>query len=205
MAHCLPSIDANMNSSRRQVEPELLDDLAPDDARAQRSRRDLRRVHRAMGSLSQLKRAIARLRLNASPTSIVELGAGDGTLLLRLAAALDPPWSNVNLTLLDRHDIVASHTRLGYSNLGWRVTVRCEDALDWAQQRDSAAVDLCISSLFLHHFDDLHLRRLLAGLQRRSDAVIACALGLATHRRAWRQRRDAKRRGEERRRRLRRT
>ncbi len=35
----------------RRVEPELLDDLAADDPRAQRSRDDLRRIHRAMATL----------------------------------------------------------------------------------------------------------------------------------------------------------
>lgn len=174
MARCLPSSDANMSSGGRRVEPELLDELAPDDARAQRSRRDLQRVHLAMGSLSQLKKAIARLRLGQSPASIVELGAGDGTLLLRLARALDPPWPSVDLTLLDRHDIVSPDTLRDYRTLGWRVTVRCEDALDWAAQRDTPPVDLCIASLFLHHFDGAELRRLLAGIESRSNAFIAC-------------------------------
>jgi len=174
MARCLPSIDANLTAGGRRVEPELLDELAPDDARAQRSRRDLQRVHRAMGSLSQLKRAIARLMLGTPPETVVELGAGDGTLLLRLARALDPPWRAVDLTLIDRHDIVSPATLRDYRSMGWHVTVRCEDALDWAAQRDAPPADLCISSLFLHHFDETQLRRLLTGIECRSKAFIAC-------------------------------
>ena len=44
----------------RRVEPELLDGLAADDPRAQRSRDDLRRIHRAMATLSIVQRALDR-------------------------------------------------------------------------------------------------------------------------------------------------
>src|SRR5229473_3072871 len=67
---------------RRRVCPEALDDLDPADPRAVRARGDLQRVHRAMGSLTILRNLIARLRLAATPKAILELGAGDGTLLL---------------------------------------------------------------------------------------------------------------------------
>ncbi len=84
-----------MKAVPRRVRPEALDVLDPQDPRAQRSRRDLRRIHRAMGSLTILKNLVARLRLAAHPKRIVELGAGDGTLLLRLARILKPGWEGV--------------------------------------------------------------------------------------------------------------
>ncbi|HYN27525.1 MAG TPA: hypothetical protein VES94_04440, partial [Burkholderiales bacterium] len=68
----------------RRVEPELLDELGADDPRAQRSRDDLRRIHRAMAALSVLKRALDAATTGSSPQTIVELGAGDGSLMLRL-------------------------------------------------------------------------------------------------------------------------
>jgi hypothetical protein len=160
-----------MNLRVRRVEPEMLDDLSPDDPRARRSRRDLQRVHQAMGSVSIMKKAFARLRLVRAPRSIVELGAGDATLLLRFASQ-NPKWRDVQLTLLDRYDVVAPRTLRDYSELGWKVTVLCQDALAWARDPQPPA-DLCIASLFLHHFDEGRLKLLLEGIKSRSRAFIA--------------------------------
>ena len=114
---------------------EVLDELAPGDPRALQSRRDLRRVHRAMRTtVSALEHALSRLRLAAHPKSILELGAGDGSLLLRFAAAVRPRWSDVKLTLLDRQHIVDSGTVESYRGHGWDVITVCEDALIWARQ-----------------------------------------------------------------------
>jgi hypothetical protein len=159
--------------AHRRVEAEILDELAPGDERARRSRRDLQRVHRAMGSVSVLRKALARLNLARPPRTVVELGAGDGTLLLRLGRALTPRWPNVELALLDRHDIVAPATLAGYAELGWRVSVVCEDAIEWAQRAERPPIDLCIATLFLHHFDDATLHALLAGIKSRCRAFIA--------------------------------
>ncbi|HLZ98064.1 MAG TPA: hypothetical protein VKP66_08930, partial [Steroidobacteraceae bacterium] len=63
-----------MSPSCRKVEPEELDGLAADDPRGRRSRRDLRRVHVAMRSISNLQRAVAALELAAPPRRILELG-----------------------------------------------------------------------------------------------------------------------------------
>ncbi len=50
-----------MNANLRKLEPELLDELPPDEPRAIRSRLDLQRVHRVMRSLAILRRLVARL------------------------------------------------------------------------------------------------------------------------------------------------
>jgi SAM-dependent methyltransferase len=157
----------------RVVLPELLDELEPHDSRARRSRRDLRRVHRAMGSLSILKAAIARLRLLTPPARILELGAGDASLLLRLARA-QPDWRNLELTLLDRHDLVSEETRAAYDQFGWKLNVRCADVLEWAHGDHPQHFDLCITTLFLHHFDTATLKVLMAVIAVHSDAFVAC-------------------------------
>jgi SAM-dependent methyltransferase len=157
----------------RCVRPEILDDLAPEDPQALRSRRDLRRVHRAMRSVSALNQALLRLRLAARPQSILELGAGDGSLLLRFAAALSPRWPAVQLTLLDRQPIVSSATVESYRRLGWDVKTVCEDVLAWARRSALETCDLCVATLFLHHFQESELRELLRGVAARSRAFIA--------------------------------
>src|ERR1700691_4969495 len=76
MGPCWPSSEPK--PMRRQGCPEVLDDLDPADPRAVRSRGDLRRVHRAMGSLTILRNLIARLRLPAAPPDVFEGGGRGG-------------------------------------------------------------------------------------------------------------------------------
>jgi SAM-dependent methyltransferase len=163
-----------MSPSCRRVEPEELDGLAADDPRGLRSRRDLRRVHVAMRSISNLQRAVSALRLAAQPRRILELGAGDGTLLLRFARAQRPGWNDVELTLLDRVDLVSEQTRAGYRELGWRVIFLRADALEWAAARHAGRYDLCFANLFLHHFEAAPLILLLRAVSAMTDAFVAC-------------------------------
>lgn len=174
----------------RIVQREILDDLAADDPRAQRSRRDLVRVHRAMGTRAILDKALRSLQLDriGPPLRILELGAGDGSLLLRLARALAPIWPRVELTLLDRQPLVSAATLAGFAALGWTATSVVADALDWArldvELPTKAGVDsgagmgatwhLIVANLFLHHFSGDELSRLLAGIAARGERLVAC-------------------------------
>ena len=163
-----------MSPSPRRVEPEELDGLSADDPRGRRSRRDLRRVHVAMRSVSNLQRAEAALQLAVQPRRILELGAGDGTLLLRFARAQRPRWNDVELTLLDRVDLVSEQTRAGYRELGWQVTLLRADALEWAASRQTRSFDLCFANLFLHHFEPAPLILLLRAVATVTEAFVAC-------------------------------
>ena len=154
--------------------PERLDNLAPDDPLAIDSRRDLRRVHRAMRSLAILKDAVSRLSGETRPRRILELGAGDGSLLLRLARAMRPQWGEMELTLLDRQNLVSPSVRQAFVELNWHVTVMSLDALEWAQSPPTQRYDLCVTTLFLHHFESSDLGRLLVGIATQADALIAC-------------------------------
>ena len=178
-----------MSLSRRRVEPEELDGLAADDPRGRRSRSDLRRVHVALRSIANLQRAVARLQLAVQPRRILELGAGDGTLLLRFARVQRPRWNGVELTLLDRVDLISEATLAGYRELGWQVNFLRADALEWAASRqhrsDEARTDddrsngerpydLCFANLFLHHFERAPLVLLLRAVAAATDAFVAC-------------------------------
>ena len=168
----------------RVVEAEALDHLAPDDPAARRSRRDLVRLHRAMGTRSILSRGLRKLvsrRGAGVPLRILELGAGDGSLLLGVARALGPGWPPVQLRLLDRQDLVAPATLAGLAALGWATQVQVADVLDWATRPDDAAPslplprwDLITTTLFLHHFDGGDLELLLAAAASRCDRFFAC-------------------------------
>lgn len=163
-----------MPDSARTIVPELLDALPPDDPRARRARLDLQRLHRAMGSATILRHAIARTSLASPPRRLLEIGAGDGTLLLRVARALPPTWKGVEVTLLDRVDVVADGTRKAFAGLGWRVRVETTDVLEWARGAHPGGYDLCLATLFLHHLDNAALARLLPAIARRTMAFVAC-------------------------------
>jgi len=158
----------------RTVLPELLDHLDPGDPAAQRSRRDLQRIHLAMRTLHTLRCAIGDLRLPHPPRNVLELGAGDGTLLLRLARSHASFWPEVQLTLMDQHDLVSAQTRDAYAALGWRVSVLKRDVLDWARDPSPRHFDLCLTTLFLHHFTGRDLADILATVAARSSAFVAC-------------------------------
>ena len=86
-----------------------LERLVADDPDAMRSRRDLQRVHRFMGTVSIVAETFGRCEglRRAGTLRILELGAGDGTLMLRVAKTIGPVAAAVELTLLDRAGLEA--------------------------------------------------------------------------------------------------
>ncbi len=178
----------------RTVLPEVLDGLAADDHDAQRSRCDLQRVHRAMGTRATLLRALRALPLaharsaSAEPVRVLELGAGDGSLMLGVAQSLQGEWPPVAVTLLDRLPLLTAATAAQYALAGWTATAQVEDALDWAHrataERKTAQTaprfDLVVANLFLHHFKGTDLALLLKAVAASSRHFVACE-----PRRAW--------------------
>jgi len=159
----------------RVVEPELLDALAPDDPRAVRSRADLRRINRLMGTRALLGGPLDALLAGAPPTRVVELGAGDGTLLLRLGQSRGRQWPGISLGLLDLHPVVSTRTLAGYRALGWDAEVIQADVFAWlahAAVEAPAARPLVLANLFVHHFQGPRLQQLLAGIAARARAFI---------------------------------
>ncbi|MGZ8982257.1 MAG: class I SAM-dependent methyltransferase, partial [Burkholderiaceae bacterium] len=169
----------------RVVARETLDHLPVDDPAARRSRRDLVRVHRAMGTRSIVMRgwqSLVSSERAKAPLKILEIGAGDGTLLLGIARSLAPAWPRVQLTLLDRQDIVSAATLEGFSDVGWSAKVEVADVLEWAARDEGRAPrwDLITTTLFLHHFESPQLDALLAQVASSANRFFACE-----PRRAW--------------------
>jgi len=153
------------------------------DPDAQRARRDLRRVHRVMCTRSILCRAFKELVAShqlARPLKILELGAGDGTLMLGVAQVLKPPWLDVELTLLDRQSLIKTETIAKFADIGWKAGPHVTDALDWASTDDlilndaKAKWDLIVVNLFLHHFEGVELASLLQAISMRTNLLFAC-------------------------------
>ena len=158
----------------RRVEPELLDGLAAEDPRARRSRNDLQRIHRAMATLPIVQRAMDRGTAHSRPHSLIELGAGDGSLMLRLARRRAARWPDVRVTLLDRLDLVARATQDGLRQVGWKPRVETIDVFDWLATPDDTRWDVVFASLFMHHFSSSELVRLLRGIAARTQVFLCC-------------------------------
>ena len=159
----------------RVLEPETLDHLAADDPAAQRARRDLRRVNTAMGARRILERTLARaLGEGRRGLRLLEIGCGDGRLLLDVARHRGDRWPGAHVDLLDQQPIVDAETVAAYAASGWHARPLTADVLDWARADDGERWDAVVANLFLHHFDGARLRSLLAGCARRADAVVAC-------------------------------
>ncbi len=82
----------------RVLEPEWLDELPPQDPRAVRSRADLRRVNWVMANARLLAKALTE---GLTPgTRIVDLGSGDGSLMLGVANLFLHHLDDASLTRL---------------------------------------------------------------------------------------------------------
>ena len=176
---------------KRIVQPELLDTLPPDDPRAVRSRRDLRRLNAWMRNHTIMTRALQTGLNGQAPKQITELGAGDGDFLLRVAQRLSSfgvpssggpnrlkpelrttgMWNEVNVTLLDRQKVVTPQTLAAFASLGWRAEAVVADIFDWLQT--PAPAEIVIVNEVLHHFDDARLAGLLRVIAGHTHLFIA--------------------------------
>jgi hypothetical protein len=109
---------------------------------------------------------------NQAPLEIVDLGAGDGHLLVRVARQLAPRWTGVKVQLLDRVPVVAASTIDEFAALGWHAAPTTGDVLDWFRQRPST-VEAVVANLFIHHFAEVELRKLFAEIANCAKLFVA--------------------------------
>jgi 16S rRNA G1207 methylase RsmC len=158
---------------QRRVDPELLDQLPVDDPRATHSRHDLRRINSVMMQPRIVARALAR-HCKTAPRSMVDLGSGDGTFMLKVARRLSPRWRDVTITLLDRQNIVSRETYDRFTDLRWRAEPLAADVFEFLELSPRADIDAVTANLFLHHFENWQLKRLLEQAARQASLFVAC-------------------------------
>ena len=139
----------------RVIEPEWLDELPAGDPRAVRSRRDLVRVNALMGNARIVASELRRL---GPVASIAEIGAGDGRFMRAVVTHLGR--ADIRLVLVDRQPCAPE--------------MIAADVFDWLASPGAPFVDAIVANLFLHHFDDASLARMLALVARSTCAFIAC-------------------------------
>lgn len=169
-----------MNS--RGLTPELLDELPPASPEARASRRDLHRLNVLMGHRRAWRSWLRKEFASAPPPALAELGAGDGVIAAGNLIAEFPRANGATLFLVDRAPCVADNTLLGLQRAGWKVCVEKADVFDWLTEARS--LDAICANLFLHHFDDATLTRLLELASRTTPLFAAmeprrARLGLA--------------------------
>ena len=157
---------------QRCVKPELLDHLPASDAGAVGSRRDLTRVNFLMGHAAIMARMMAAG--TNRPRVLLDVGAGDGTFMLRVARRLAPRWPDCRLILLDRQDVMSAATRAAFAALTWKVETVAMDVFDFFGSADCSKADAVTANLFLHHFRDEPLSRLLSLIAQRTPLFLAC-------------------------------
>lgn len=137
----------------RVVRPELLDSLDPSDPSARRSRSDLRVINAMMGNFAWAERVLAPFV--TSGTRLVEIGAGEGNLLRRLAKSF-PQTDLAGLDLVPRPPDLTP-------------------AVAWRQGDlfQSLSGDVAVGVMIVHHFSDERLKD-LGGLFQNFRVICLC-------------------------------
>ena len=154
------------------VEPEWLDELPAADQRAVRSRGDLARLNLLMGHAGIMAGLFQQAIGERRGTHVAELGAGDGSFTQKWIQCLPPELRPARVMLVDRAGLVSQRTREKFAQIGCEVTVRQADVFDWLAAAEPAEV--IGANLFLHHFAEPDLVRLLGQVALHCQCFIAC-------------------------------
>lgn len=155
----------------RRLTPELLDALPPEAPEARASRRDLHALNGLMGHRRAWRAWLRHEFTSSPPRAIAELGAGDGAFAAENLLATFPDGNGATIFLVDRAPCVADITLRTLQRAGWSVRVEKADAFDWLGE--PRPLDAICANLFLHHFDDTALTRLLALASRATPLFVA--------------------------------
>jgi hypothetical protein len=160
----------------RLLEPELLDELPPDDPRAIRSRRDLKWLNWWMGHRSILVDALIGHWKNKPLRHLVDLGAGDGAFALGLTRELVKYQPQLHVLLVDRQPVVGEPVRTQFQKLGCTVEVIATDIFDWLNRGQGAVQPgtVFVTNLFLHHFHEAELCEMFHLASKQVDLFAAC-------------------------------
>jgi hypothetical protein len=139
---------------QRVVEPEIVDQLPPGHPDVVRSRIDLRVINFLMGSERWMARQIREFP-EARARGVLEIGAGEGTLLERLAKN----HPGIPLMACD----LAPRPGWLSKEIGW-------DQRDVLECLEHSSGGILAANLFLHHFEDLELRR-FAPLMKKFEVI----------------------------------
>jgi hypothetical protein len=157
----------------RSLHSELVDELPQEHPAAIQTRRDLRRINTLMGHAGIFTRSLKKLFPASSPSRMVEIGAGDGEILLRVARRLAGQWREVDVTFLDLQDLLHEETKAAFAALNWTVRSVPGDIFQWFNESAGEKTDVILGNLILHHFSDAQLSTLFTAAASKADAFVA--------------------------------
>ena len=149
----------------RSTAPEIMDDAAQDFAAFSAALRDLERINRLSLAYRPTLRwldALAR-KAGARRLRVLDVGAGGGDMLARVAEWGARRGITLELAALDRSPHAAAHARARHPALRARWITADLFALDPAERFDAV-----ICALFTHHLDDVALLRFLRWMEARA-------------------------------------
>ena len=158
----------------RSLQAELLDELPANDPRAVGSRRDLRRINALMGNARLMARAVRGAASQAVPRRIVDLGAGDGTFLLRCLRRLPLLPRGIKIVLVDRGDATDAGVVTELCARGFLPRVEQADAGGWLRAMPAGPSTWVVANLFLHHFSAESLGELFGVIAQKAELCCAC-------------------------------
>ena len=158
----------------RASSPSCSTSFPPNDPRALRSRRDLRRVNRIMGLARDLAASArhGRGRVAAAPRRARcgrrHLDAASGARRARRWPGRRSRCSTCS-RVVDAHD-----ARRDYGSSVGTVEVVAADVFDWLEHSPPGRDAVVFANLFVHHFDRRALRDCSRALRRIAPAFVCC-------------------------------
>jgi SAM-dependent methyltransferase len=157
----------------RTLHAELVDELPADHPEAMGSRRDLRLLNSLMGHTGIMARSLRSVCRRSNSLRLVEIGAGDGRMLVHVARRLGAKWYDVDVVFVDFQDLLLTETKADFAVLNWGARSVKRDILLWLEDTVDEKCDVILANLVMHHFSNEQLKTLFSLAARKANAFIA--------------------------------
>lgn len=146
---------------KRSYDPEILDDFSIQDERIDSALKELKIINSFLGGNRTSLEGIKIFQTSAKAVTILDVGSGASDILLRIKKRI----SNLNIYSLDMNQ----RSCINLKNKSSDVKIICGDIINLPFH---TPFDLIHASLFLHHFNEVEITRIIQSLLRLCDKGI---------------------------------